>query len=576
MTAEFDLVIRGGTVIDGSGGAPFEADVAVSGDRIVAVGHFSGSGREEIGAKGIAVMPGFVDIHTHYDGQVTWEDRLTPSSAHGVTTVVTGNCGVGFAPCRVEDHDRLIRLMEGVEDIPGIVLTEGVPWTWETFPEYLDSVEARPHDADIAAQLPHSALRVYVMGQRGADREQATEADLERMAELAREAMLAGAIGFGTSRTVNQRTSDGDPVFSRDAAESELRAIALALKSVGRGVLQVVPNFKGSISEEMAMYRRLVEVSGRPMSISVAQRHQTGTEEWRQVMELIEEANAAGVPLRAQVIGRPTGGFLGFELTTHPFSTHPSYQPIANLPLAEKVRVLRQPEFRKRLLSETPADPTDPMTAYKGQFAHMYPLGDPPNYEPAPETSVVALARQRGISPEEVAYDLLLERDGHAMLYIPMSNYAYGNLGPALAMMKDRNSVLGLGDGGAHCGFICDASYPTFMLTYWVRDRAGDRLSLPWVVKALSRDTAAAVGLEDRGIVAPGYKADLNIIDTDRLHLAAPEVVYDLPAGGRRLTQRADGYEATIVNGMVSYRDGAPTGKLPGRLVRGAQAGSLP
>lgn len=570
MAADFDLVIRGGTVVDGSGGERFDGDVAIEDGRIAAVGHVAGRGAEEIDARGKIVTPGFVDIHTHYDGQVTWDDRLQPSSWHGVTTVVMGNCGVGFAPCREDDRDRLIRLMEGVEDIPFPVLAEGLPWNWRSFPDYLDALGRRRTDIDFAAQLPHAALRVNVMGERGADREPATAADIAAMAEQAEAAMRGGALGFTTSRTLNHRTSDGQPTPTLTAAEDELQGIAQGLKRAGSGVLQFVSDFPDPAGE-FGMMRRLVERSGRPLSFSLVQADRA-PDAWKMLLGFLEGATADGLPMRAQVCGRPVGIMLGLELTLNPFIFHPSYRAIAKASLAERVATLRDPAFRARLLAEE-ASAENPMArSTLTNFARMWLITTPPDYEQTADNSVAALAARAGKTPAEFALDHLLGGGGRNMIYLPFLNYSNDSLEPALAMMRHKDTVLGLSDGGAHVGTICDGSFPTSMLVHWTRDRRrGDRLPLEWVVKAQSADTAAAVGLHDRGRLAPGLKADVNVIDYDRLTLHAPEVRFDLPAGGKRLVQRADGYAATIVSGQVTYRDGEASGALPGRLIRGAQ-----
>ena len=567
--ANLDLVIRGGTVIDGTGADPVESDLGIAGGKIAEVGRVSGRATEEIDARGLLVTPGFVDIHTHYDGQAVFSPRLTPSSWHGVTTVVTGNCGVGFAPCRPDDRDLLIRLMEGVEDIPGVVLTEGLDWSWESFPEFLDTLEARPHDIDFATQAPHGAMRVYAMGERGANRETATGQDIAIMARLAREAVEAGALGFTTSRTLNHRSSDGRPTPTLTAEEEELLGVAMALRASGRGVLQVVSDFIDAPAE-FGMLRRLVEKSGRPLSMTLVQTDRD-PDQWRDLIGWIGDASRDGLPMKAQVCGRAVGIVLGLECTLSPFLLHQSYREVAFLPLAEKVARLRDPEVRRAILAEEPSDRQGMLPKMLGNFSRMFLLGDPPNYEPAESESLAALARERGVSPTEVAYDQMLENDGRGLLYLPFLNYAGHSLDPSLEMMKHGDTVLGLGDGGAHLGTISDASFPTTMLAYWARDRRGEKLSLPWVVKAHAHDTAAAIGLHDRGRLAPGYKADVNVIDHDALTLHAPRVVYDLPAGGRRLIQTADGYRATIVSGEVVYRDGEASGALPGRLIRGAQ-----
>jgi N-acyl-D-aspartate/D-glutamate deacylase len=573
----YDLVIRNGHLVDGTGRPAFEADVAIAEGRIARVaerGELRGSGREELDARGKLVTPGFVDVHTHYDGQATWSERMQPSSWHGVTTVVQGNCGVGFAPCRPSDHERLIRLMEGVEDIPFPVLTEGLPWNWESFPSYLDALAARRFDVDIGTQLPHAALRVFVMGERGANREPASLDDIAQMGVLAEHAIDAGALGFTSSRTLNHRTSDGQPTPTLTAAEDELTGIALGLRRArggrGAGVLQFVSDFIDP-EAEFGLLSRLVERSQRPLSFSLVQ-NLRAPEQWKLMLAQLSAATGRGLPMKAQVCGRPVGILFGLELTLHPFSHHPSYREIAKKPLAERVHALRDPAFRTRLLSET-------STAQRGFAANMprnwpmlYVLGEQPDYEQAQEHTVAAIASQRGLTPEAVALDHLLSNDGRGMLYLPFLNYADGSLDPSYSMLTHDDTMPGLSDGGAHVGMICDGSFPTSNLTLWTRDRTrGPKLPIEQMVHLQTQRTAAALGLFDRGVIASGYRADLNVIDYDRLALDAPQVVYDLPAGGRRLIQRARGYEATLVAGEITYRAGEPTGALPGRLVRGAQ-----
>lgn len=563
-----DLVIRNGTVLDGTGRDGFEADVAVQNGRIIAVGQVRDRGAEEIDARGKLVTPGFVDPHSHYDAQATWSSRITPSSWHGVTTTLIGNCGVGFAPCRPDQRDDLVKLMEGVEDIPEVVLTEGLPWNWQSFPDYLDALGRRQYDLDVATQVPHAAVRVFVMGKRGVDREPATPADRAAMAQLAADGVRAGALGFSTSRTINHKTLDGRHTPTLDAEEDELAAIAGALRGIDAGWLQVISDFDEP-EDEFAMLRRLVAGCGRPMAITILQRDNK-PEEWRRITGWIADAHAAGLPMLGQVLTRPTGILLGFEISQNPFVAKPSWQKIAGLKLAEKLPILRDPAFRARLIAETHAG--DGMARRVGRWERIFPLGDPPDYEPSPENSVAARAAREGRDPADLAYDMLLENDGKAILYRPLSNYSYGNLDTVRDMLTHDATIVGLGDGGAHVGVLCDSSALTTMLTHWTRDRArGQKLALPWAIRRLTRDSATAIGLRDRGVVAPGYKADLNVIDYDRLRLHAPEVVYDLPSGGRRLVQRADGYTATIVSGVPVYRDGEATGALPGRLVRGAQ-----
>lgn len=564
-----NLVIRNGTIIDGSGDSPVVADIAITGDRIVEVGKVSEHGGEEIDARGLVVTPGFIDLHTHYDAQVTWAEHITPSSCQGVTTILTGNCGVGFAPCRPQDRHRLIELMEGVEDIPEVVLAEGLPWNWERFPDYLASLAARRFDLDVATQVPHAALRVYVMGERGVAREPATQADSDEMARLAAEGIRAGALGFSTSRTLNHKTLAGESIPTLTAEENELATIATAIGKTGAGWLQVISDFDEQLPAEFAMLQRLAAASGRPMTMTVLERD-AKPEEWRRLLEGIAAANADGVTMTGQVLTRPTGILLGFEISQHPFVDCPSYQPIASLPFTQRFAALCDPELRRRLLAETAASTA--LARRVRTWDRIFPLGDPPDYEPAAERSMGAEARRRGLDPAALTYDRLLEDDGRTILYRPLSNYAHGDLKTVREMMLHPNTLLGLGDGGAHVSVLCDASALTYGLTHWTRDRGEGRFPLEWMVRRLTRDNARAIGLHDRGVLAPGYRADLNVIDYDRLRLRVPEVVYDLPSGGRRLMQRAEGYVATIVAGQPVWRDGTPTGALPGRLVRGPQA----
>jgi len=573
MSERFDLVIRGGSVIDGTGAAMREADVGMRDGVIAAVGPGLGAGTEEIDARGLLVTPGFVDVHTHYDAQAMWDSRLQPSSWHGVTTAVMGNCGVGFAPVRAGDHDKLVELMEGVEDIPGAVLNEGLEWGWESFEQYLDAVAARPRDIDLCAQLPHGALRVYVMGDRAVRLEPATDDDIARMRVLAREAALAGAIGFSTSRSLNHRTLKGDPIPSLRAGEVELMGIAMGLADAGRGVLEYISDWDTpDAATEFAMVRRIVERSGRPLSFSLAQRHSTPGL-WRELLALTDAAAADGLPIRAQVAPRPIGVLLGLQGSRNPFTPCPAYREIAQRPLAERVAIMRDPAFRAKVLEQARARADgDAFQRRVAAWDRMFPLGAQPDYEPPLSDSIAARAARAGVEPAAFAYDLLLESEGRSFILAPFANYADGNLDVCHTMLENPNTLVGLGDGGAHVSIISDASFSTYLLTHWGRDRDHDRIPLERLVHKHTQGNARAVGLLDRGVIAPGLKADLNVIDFGRLAVRAPAMAHDLPAGGRRLLQPAAGYVATVVGGVVTYRDGEPTGALPGRLVRGPQA----
>ncbi len=560
------LVIRNGTIVDGSGNDAYEADLAISDGRIAAIGKNLPKGTDEIDARGRLVTPGFVDVHTHYDAQATWSDRLSPSTWNGVTTVLLGNCGVGFAPCHADQHDMLINLMEGVEDIPEVVLSEGLPWNWHSFPDFLDALAARSYDADVATQVPHAALRVYVMGERGVNREPATDQDRRRMAELTVEGMRAGAFGFSTSRTLNHRAADGRHIPTLRAEEAELTAIAQAMRSVGSGWLQIVSDFEDQ-QGEIALFRRLARESGRPVTITLTQ-SDARPNGWRDLMNEIDQANAEGLRITAQIRSRPTSVLLGFELSQNPFSGRPTYRKIAHLPFAERVALLRQPEFRARLIADS-IDESEYASRRVERWKRMFPFGDPPDYEPSADQSVAARAAREGRSPDEVAYDLLMERDGRGILYLPVTNYAAGNLDVVGEMLAAPNSLIGLGDGGAHVGIMCDATATSYTLTHWTRDRRrGSLFPVAWGIKRLTADNAVEMGLRDRGLLRPGLKADINVLDYDNMRLQRPEIAYDLPAGGKRLVQRTDGFDATIVSGEVVYRNGEATGALPGRLVR--------
>lgn len=577
-SAQYDIVIRNGTIVDGSGGEPVMGDVALRDGRIERVGTVAGRGREEIDAKGLLVTPGFVDIHTHFDAQAIWESRLSPASEHGVTTVVVGNCGVGFAPCRARDRAGLIALMEGVEDIPEPVMAEGLTWEWESYPEFLDAIARRPHDVNIASYLPHAPLRLYVMGDRASVGETATPEDREAMAKIATEAMAAGAIGFATSRSLFHRSATGEPICTQDAEEAELLDIARAMGESGSGVIQVAVDFGGerSLDEEFGILARVARNSGHPMTMPIAELH-SNPGLWRDIMARIGQANAEGAQVSAQALPRGIGVIFGLDLSAHPFFLRPSFREIADLPVPERVAAMRDPERRARILTEANIDYHLPIAATVDKFGGMYEIGNPIDYEPVPESSIASRAAVLGISPEILAYDILVAHGGEPALYMPFANYASGNLDVAFEMFRHPDIVLGLGDGGAHYAVICDASYPTFLLTHWVRDRVrGERLGLAEVIRALSHDTARVVGLDDRGVIAPGYAADINLIDFDGLRLPSPRVAHDLPKGGRRLRQHAEGYVATIVNGVVTYRNGVATGNLPGQLVRGRKPAPVP
>jgi N-acyl-D-amino-acid deacylase len=569
---DYDLIIRGGTVHDGLGSEPRITDIAVKDGRIAAIGEISGTALEEIDAKGLLVTPGFVDVHTHFDGQATWEHRLAPSSGHGVTSVVMGNCGVGFAPCKPDQREILVKLMEGVEDVPEVVMIEGLPWNWETFPEYLDALDARQFDIDIAAQLPHSALRVYVMGERAATQEPPTAQDLAAMRRLTTEAIKAGALGVTTSRNMLHRTKAGELAPSLFSEEDELGALAEGLKDAGSGVFQIIPAPMGDADHEFGVMRRIAERCGQPLSYSLIQMPAGDPDAWRKSLAALSQATKDGLPMRAQIAPRPVGMLYGLELSFHPFAYHPSYKAISHLPLAQRLERMKDPVFREQLLSEQPED-TNPVNikTVRG-FQYCYAWETEANYEPQIADRIDRLAAAAGQSVEEFSYDLLIANDGKSIFYQPGANYRDGNLLAVREMLEHPDTVVGLADGGAHYGMICDASFPTYYLARWARDaQAAQRIALPKAIAALTSEPATLAGLNDRGRIAIGHKADFNLIDFDRLKVRVPTVEHDLPAGGRRLHQRADGYVATIVSGTVTYRNGQPTGALPGRLVRGQQ-----
>ncbi len=574
--AVHDLVIRNGSIIDGTGAAAFVGDVAIDDGRIAAVGTDVGEGRRELDATGLLVTPGWVDIHTHYDGQATWDEVLAPTAWHGVTTLVMGNCGVGFAPAAPERRDWLIGLMEGVEDIPGSALSEGIDWTWETFPEYLDALEGRRWTMDVGTQVAHGAVRAYVMGERGATNEPATPEDIREMTDIVREAIAAGALGFSTSRTIAHTAIDGEPVPGTFAAEDELFGIGSALGDLGTGIFELAP--MGAAGEdivgpakEVDWMARLSAKIGRPVTFALIQ-VDAAPELWRELMDASLAAVEDGADIWPQVAGRATGLLSGHHTTYSLFDAFPAYQELKARKLSDEdlFAELQRPEVRESILGWEPDEATAQSLA--GAYDRTFLLGDPPDYEPSEDRSLAGLAAAAGVHPLEVAYDALLADEGQGLLYVPILNYAQGSLEPVREMFLHPRAAVGLADGGAHCGVICDASMPTFMLTHWTRDRTrGERLPLESVIRKQTHDTARLYGLTDRGTVEAGMLGDLNLIDYDELQLEPPQVVRDLPAGGSRLVQRARGYVATIKSGEVTFDHGQDTGARPGALVRGAR-----
>jgi N-acyl-D-aspartate/D-glutamate deacylase len=590
----FDLTITGGTVVDGTGGTRFRADVGIKDGRIAEIRRRDGSSQEgapgiemaaaqNIDATGRIVAPGFVDVHTHYDGQVSWDDTLEPSSLNGVTTVVSGNCGVGFAPVRPGSEQWLIELMEGVEDIPGTALAEGIAWEWESFPQYLDAIEKRHLAVDYGTQVAHGAVRGYAMGERGARNEEATADDIAAMARIVQEAVEAGALGFSTSRTEAHRAIDGRAVPGTYAAEAELFGLGRAMAAGGRAVFEVAPQGTAGEAPEEATMRELewmtklsAEIE-RPVSFTMIQASHA-PDLWRQQLERAGKAQENGIELYAQFAARPFGMLFGFP-GYHAFDHRPSYRKLkAELSREELAQRLADPAVRAAILADEdlPVQPLPMFDALFSMIQHsmdkIYAIGDPPDYEPTPDQTVAAIAKRRGQDPLATMYDLMLESNAGAMLMFPFFNYASGNHDAIYDMMTHPAAVSGLSDGGAHCGLICDASYPTFLLTHWARDRhRGPKFDLEYVVRKQTHDTATLFGLSDRGVIQVGKKADINVIDMDALNLEVPRMVYDLPAGGRRLVQGARGYDATVVNGVVTRRHGVDTGARPGRLVRGVR-----
>lgn len=563
----FDTLIKAGSVIDGTGAEAVTADIAIKDGRIKEIGKINARAHQTIDADGALVTPGLVDIHTHYDGQATWASRMAPSSHHGVTTVVAGNCGVGFAPVRPGDREKVIELMEGVEDIPGVVLNEGLEWAWESFPEYMDYIDQRQFDMDIGVQIPHAPLRVYVMGQRALDREPATPEDIQTMRDLTREAMAAGAIGFTSSRSINHRSSKGENTPSLQAELDEMAGIAAGIRDAGRGVIELISDFF-DLDAEFDLLEGMVASGGCPLSFTLAEGI-GGPDGWQQLLRRIEQANDKGLTIRGQVAARAIGITLGLTTTLNPFSGKHAYREMAGLPLGERMARLRDPAVRARILEEEPSRGFSNLWQRMNNMQNVWELSEDPDYEPLPEDSVGGRAQAVGRDPQEYAYDLMLERDGLAMMYMPMTNYAENNLDNCRELMMHEHTLMGLGDGGAHVGTICDASYPTFGLTHWGRDRSrGERIDLPTLVRNQTRETAHAVGLADRGELKVGLRGDVNIIDFDNLNISAPKMVYDLPSGAGRLEQKTEGYLATLVNGQVTYRNAEPTDALPGRLIR--------
>ncbi|MFM8484343.1 MAG: N-acyl-D-amino-acid deacylase family protein [Actinomycetota bacterium] len=557
-------------MVDGTGAPARVADVAVANGVIAAVGDASADGvlagraTREIDAHGLLLTPGWVDIHTHYDGQVTWDPEVTPSSWHGVTTLVMGNCGVGFAPVRRGSEQFLIELMEGVEDIPGTALSEGIDWSWETFPEYLDAVDATPRVLDVAAQVPHAALRAFVMGDRA--HEEPTAAEIGEMARLAEEGLRAGAVGFSTSRTILHRSKHG-LVPGTHAVPDELLAICEAISLVGPHVVEMVGD-DGPNEAADGWLGEVARRTGATVTYALAQ-NPGRPREYREALDQALKLRAEGLQVVPQVSNRPTGMLFGFRSSLHPFVTHPTYRALLDRPFAERMAALRDPETRQRLIEEGPSTDKRIALALMTRWDQMFPLGDPPDYEPPYEASARAEADRRGCRPEEVMLEWMMDRDGEALVFVPLASYAEHNHDAIRELMTHPTTVLGLSDGGAHCGLICDASMPTYLLTHWARDRRrGERISLEDAVHLQTQRTASVYGFADRGSIEVGKRADFNLIDFSALRLHEPEMVYDLPAEGRRLVQRVDGYRATFVKGVQTFADGIPTGERPGRLVR--------
>ena len=566
----FDLIIKNGLIYDGKGSEPFKADLAISNEKIVEIGKIDDKGRKVIDAEGKIVTPGFVDIHTHDDGQVTWDPYLRPSTYHGVTTVVMGNCGVGFSPCKPDQRDWLIGLMEGVEDIPGTALHEGIDWEWESFPEYLDALEKKPLAIDVGTQIPHGAVRAYVMGERGINHEEASLEEIDEMKKIVQEAVKAGAYGFSTSRTEKHNDVNGNLTPSITAHKTELVEIAKSLGEINQGVLQGISDFY-DFDSEFDIFKTMSQESGRPISITVEQQD-ARPEWWLKLLDGIQDAQSEGVNMYGQVPPRATGILMGLTATLNPFRFHPSYMEIAELSLEERVKIMNTSDFREKLLKENAVSINPLVDEIVNSYGKMFRLGEPANYEPDPETSFDSLANLSNMTAEEIAYDAMLEKEGRALIYHPLFNYQTGDLSLVEKMLKHPYTISGLGDAGAHCGAISDASFPTTLVQHWSRDRdRGDKLPLETVIKMQTSETASLLGINDRGVIEEGYKADINVIDYDGLTLHEPEIINDLPAGGRRLVQKASGYDYTIVSGEIAFIKGEATGKLNGRLIRNSQ-----
>lgn len=567
-----DLIIRNGTIIDGSGNERFVGDIAVDGNRITAVGKIEAKAKTVIDASGKLVTPGWVDIHTHYDGQATWDPIMAPSSWHGVTTVVMGNCGVGFAPVRPGGEQFLIELMEGVEDIPGTALAEGINWQWETFPEYLDALENMPRSLDVATQVPHGAVRAYVMGERCNGDEAPTADEIHQMAALVRDGIAAGALGFSSSRTLLHKDVHGEYVPGTFAGSDEMLELGLAMKGLKHGVFEMVSDHLGD-DDEWVWVKEFARQTGRKVTLiaTSAAAYADG-----KIYRIAEEARQQGMEIMPQMAGRPTGVLHGLQSNFHAFVGHPTYrEKIAPLPLEEKVAAMRDPAVRTQILSEESGIRSSNLGPIDQLMSRVFPLGENPNYEPDYEDSVAGIARARGMNPLEVMYDLLVDHDGKELFYQPLGGYVNYNLDAQRQLMQHPNVIMGLSDGGAHCGVIADAGMPTFIMTHWGRDRKkGETLPLEFIVRSLTRRTAEAYDLMDRGLLAEGMIADINVIDFDKLRLFRPEAVYDLPTGGRRLVQRVLGYDYTVKSGKVTFEHGEHTGELPGVLVRGRSAAS--